>query len=64
MPVHQLPIRSVAAVHVGYPQRTVLVRQAADLAVLPLDHGNDNGVTPDVGLNVLQPRFAALEEVG
>ena len=48
----------------GYPQRTVLVGQAAELAVLPLDHRNHYGVAPGVGLNVLQPRRAAFKEVG
>src|SRR5215213_3125118 len=38
MTMHQLPFRVVLAVDLRYAERPVLVRQAANLGLLPLDH--------------------------
>jgi hypothetical protein len=42
----QMPVGAIAAMDLGDAQRPVLVMQAPDLPVLPLDHRKDDGVTP------------------
>ena len=38
MTMHQLPLRAVIAIDLGYSERPGLVGQAANLGLLPLDH--------------------------
>src|SRR5919109_485587 len=59
--MHDAPIRAVAAINLRDSQRPVLVRQAADLPVLPLDHHENDRVAPGVRLDHLQLRLAARE---
>jgi hypothetical protein len=54
--MHHLPVGPVAAINLGDAQRPVLVGQAADLPVLPLDHHEDDGVAPGVRLMEPVPR--------
>jgi len=44
MAVNQPPLRALPAIDQRHPQRPVLIRQAADLAVLALDHGKDDQI--------------------
>ena len=62
--MHHPPVGAVAAINLGDAQRPVLIGQAADLPVLPLDHHQDDGVAPDVRLRQLQLRLAGLEVAG
>ena len=59
--MHQQPVGALPAIDMGDPHRQVLVGRTADLAVLPLDRHQDGGVTPGVGLDLLQPRLAIGE---
>ena len=61
VPMHQQPVGAVAPVDVGDPDRQVLVGLITDPAVLPLDHAQDDGVAPGVGLHVLERRLAVGE---
>jgi hypothetical protein len=61
MTMYQLPVRAVAAVHVGDPQRDVLVGQVANPCVLSFDHHQNQGVAPGMRLYVLQLGLAVPE---
>ena len=51
MAVNQPPLRALPAIDQRHPQRPVLVRQAADLAMLTLDHCKDDQIVLGVGLD-------------
>ena len=61
MTMHQPPLRFVAAKDQGHAQRPVLIRQTADLAMLPFDHHQNDQVSGRVRLDDLQLRLAALK---
>ena len=61
MTMYQLPVRAVAAVHVGDPQRDVLVGQVAHPCVLSFDHYQNQRVAPGMRLEVLQLGLAVPE---
>ena len=44
MTMHQPPLRSFTAKDQGHAQRPVLIRQTADLAMLPFDHHQNDDV--------------------
>jgi hypothetical protein len=62
--MHKLPVGAVSTIYLGHAQRPILVRQAPDLSVLPLDHHQHHGVAPDVRILQLQLRLAGLEVAG
>lgn len=61
--MHQPPPRLLAAVDQGHPQRPVLGRQSADVAVLPLDQDENHHVVRHMSRDDLQLGLAAAEEL-
>jgi hypothetical protein len=61
MTMHLPPLRSFTTKDQGHPQRPVLVRQTAHLAVLSFDRRHDHQVAGGVCLHDLQIRIARLE---
>src|SRR6185369_10063815 len=63
MAMHQLPFRPFVLKDQGHPQRPVLVRHSADLAVLPLDRHEYGHVSRRICLHELQVRLPAPEHL-
>src|SRR5215475_13193115 len=60
--VHQLPVVALPAEQHRHSQRPVLIRQPADLAVLPFDQHQHDEVARRIGLHHVYLRLAADEE--
>ena len=64
VPVHEQPFPSFPAIDLGDAQGPLLVRQPADLAVLPLDYGQDGQVARCIGLYQLDLGISVPEIAG
>ena len=62
MTMHQLPFSAVIAIDLGYSERPVLVLQAANFGLLPLDHDENDEPIRRLGLRDLQAGFTVLEK--
>ncbi len=62
MSMHQSPVGTLATEHQGHPQRPVLIGEAADRAVLPLDAHQNDEVARDVRLLELEVRVSTAGE--
>ena len=60
--MHQSPVGTLATEYQGHPQRPVLIGQAADRAVLPLDTHQNDKVARDIRLLQLEVRVSTAGE--
>ena len=60
--MHQSPVGALATEHQGHPQRPVLIGQAADRTVLPLDAHENHEVARGVRLLELEIRVSTAGE--
>ena len=62
MTMHQQPFGVVIAIDFGYSERPVLVGQAANFGLLPLDHDENDEPIRGIGLRDFQAGFTVLEK--